>query len=138
MAFVTDADIKQYFADHTAQSAYGNLEPRYDRLITRANTAAYNLILTTLGSRGYTAAQIAAWDQGAEFNLDLACCYLLPSVKGGDDDGIWRERFCRKDELAEIAVLVSGEVVDPASSQAAVSYGDMSRSDDAYSRDTEW
>lgn len=138
MAFVTDAEIKQYLADHLGQSTYGNLETRYDRLITRANTAAYNLILTTLNGRGYTAAQIAAWDQGAEFNLDLACCYLLPSVKGGDDDGVWRERFCRKDELAEIAVLVSGEVVNPESSQAAVSYGNMSRTDDVYSRDTEW
>lgn len=138
MAFVTDAEIKQYFADHIGQAAYGNLETRYDRLITRANTAAYNLILTTLLGRGYTAAQIAGWDQGDEFNLDLACCYLMPSAKRGDDDDTWRERFCRKAELEDVAILVSGEVVLPSTSQGSITYGDMSRTDDVFTRETTW
>lgn len=138
MSFVSDADIKQYFADHMGLKDQTELETRYGRLITRANTAAYNLILTALFGRGYTAAQIAAWDQGAEFNLDLACCYLLPSVKSGDDDGVWRERFCRKDELADINVLVGGEIVAPSAASGSVTYGDMSRSDDQFSTETQW
>jgi len=138
VAYVTDAEVKTYFAAHLGLLSEDDTDAKYDVLIPRANSAAYNLIRGKLLQRGFTAAQVAAWDQGAEFNLDLACCYLMRTAAQTTESDLWQQKFCRKDELEDIPVMIDGEIIDPTTSTGSIGYGDMSRTDDEFSRDTEW
>lgn len=137
MPFVTDNTIATYLAAHLGTG--DTLETRYTSvLIPAANIAAYNAIVGKLSGRGFTAAQIADWDRGEEFNKDLALCHLRPSVKGGDNGDEWKDRFCRLDELDDLDITIDGEVIEPDASETEIGYGDMTRSDDEFTRETVW
>ena len=138
MSYVTDAEVKTYFTAHLGLEAEVDAAAKYDVLIPRANTAAYNLIRGKLLQRGFTTTQIGSWDQGEEFNLDLACCFLMRTAAQTTESDLWQQKFCRKDELEDIPVMIDGEIIDPTTSTGSIGYGDMSRTDDEFSRDTEW
>lgn len=138
MPYVSDATVKSYFAAYLGESAAANLMTRFDTLIPFANADAYNHIVSALADRGFSAAEIAAWDRGPEFNRDLACCLLLRNPIAGEASDLWQQKFCRQEELETVPVTVGGEVVTPSSSTGGVGYGDMERSDDVFTRGMSW
>jgi hypothetical protein len=137
VAYVTDVEVKTYFAAHLGVDNTA-LDARYDVLIPRANTAAYNQIRSKLLERGFTLTQIDDWDQGEEFNLDLACCYLLRTGHQTAESDLWQQKFCRQAELETVTILVDGEVITPSATVTGVGYGDMINDNDQFGRDTKW
>jgi hypothetical protein len=53
------------------------LPTRWTEIAQTCNVRAYNDIVTILSQRGYTLAQVLAWDRGAEFERDLADFFVL-------------------------------------------------------------
>lgn len=78
--FVTDAVVLGRVSDLLGVNV-SNLPPKWQTLVQNSNTSAYQEILGRLITRGYTPAQINAWDRGAEFQTDLALFWTL--TKGG-------------------------------------------------------
>ncbi len=125
MAFVTDAEVKSALADILAQDVSA-LVSKWDGIITRANASAYQDILSALGARGYTTAQIAAWLRGPEFNLDIALFWCL--VHGGASlnyDDRFIKLLDRRGELATVAVIDAAAAVDSPDDVSPVGQGDM-------------
>lgn len=81
MAFLTHAQILQSCADqmHQAVAAlpapFGTLDSP-GTMITEAHDAAYNEILGKLLARGFTLAQIAAWDQGPFYERKISLFFV--------------------------------------------------------------
>lgn len=135
MAYVSDAAVKTYLAANL-QIAESSLSAFHDTLIGRGNTAAYNTILGKLLERGFAYADILTWDRGEEFNLDLACCFVLRSAANLRADDTWQLKFCRTEELETVPVVVDGTLLTAGT--AGIGYGDIAHADDVFSRDTEW
>ncbi len=68
--FITDAVLNNAVCDEI-QKARGTLTVFWPGIITQANVWAYNEIAARLVARGFTLAQVTAWDRGAEFQTDL-------------------------------------------------------------------
>jgi len=79
-------------------------------IITAANTAAYNEIVTRLTARGFSAAQIAAWDRGVEYETKIALYWSLleGGALDGYDDRSLREMKAWIKELDTVQVLNAG------------------------------
>lgn len=109
--FITDAVLKTFVAgvlkkpeDDLNNTTYWN------GTITIANQSATDEIKGRLAARGFTTAQIAAWDRVEEFNKWIGAYNAL--VAGGaleSYDDRYVERFKRwLDELDTVAVLNNG------------------------------
>lgn len=109
--FITDAVLKTFVAgvlkkpeDDLNNTTYWN------GTITIANQSATDEIKGRLAARGFTTAQIAAWDRVEEFNKWIGAYNAL--VAGGaleSYDDRFVERFKRwLDELDTVAVLNNG------------------------------
>jgi hypothetical protein len=68
--FLQDSDLNDSLADEL-QKVRGSLVGFWLGVITEANQWAYNEILSRLVARGFTLAQVTAWDRGAEFQRDM-------------------------------------------------------------------
>jgi hypothetical protein len=94
--FITDSQLLDLIAAALkvggGQAALVATAPYWSTLASEANTAAYNEIVARLTARGFTPAQIAAWDRGAEFQKNIGLYWAL--VKGGALDG-FDDRFIR-------------------------------------------
>lgn len=90
------------------------LDAFWSTLVAQAQTRAYNEIQMRLLERGYTAAQISAWDRGAEFELDIAVWWCLTQGAGlsaADLKGV--DRFDRREELRSVSVSNAGVLINP-------------------------
>lgn len=95
-----------------------DLDARWDGIIPPARDRAWQAIQTTLLGKGYTLAQMDAWDFRQSHNLDLATVKAL--INGGSLTGydleplMQRERLLLK-EIADLPALsISGVLVFPA------------------------
>lgn len=137
--YLDDSAIKSYYSAIIGQSDESSIGPRFDLLVPLANQSAYNEIRAKLAGRGFTAAQIAAWDRGEEYNRDLAICFLLRSALAGTVAEETRQTFCvRAKELEDVDITNDGEIVQPSIAGGAIGYGDMTRDDDVFSTETVW
>ncbi len=68
--FLTDLQLNNAVCDEI-QKQRGTLTVFWPGIITLANIWAYNEIAARLVARGFTLAQVTAWDRGAEFQTDL-------------------------------------------------------------------
>lgn len=132
--FVTEDQVKQALAD-ILQVAVGTLQAYWARIVADAREAAYQDILGALTARGYSAGQIAQWDRGAEFQRDIALywCGVKRATVAAQTQGQLLDRLDRLDrrkELATVAVMIGGVVVDPAGTTGGgiVSSGDRAAS----------
>jgi len=69
---------------------------------------AYNLIVAALVKRGVAKADVDAWADGADYQLDIATYFYVVNTaqvrqRPGDTD--WLDRFDRRDELADVTLL---------------------------------
>lgn len=117
--FVRDADVVGAIQSALAVSSLDAGTP-WEGIAHVANMAAYGQIRAALLKRGFSAAQVDSWDQGAEFQLDLATYWAL--VRGGltkDFDPKFIDRLDRRKELATVYVTAAGNAVNPASPRVA-------------------
>lgn len=114
MAFITDTQLKTLVAAALKKpTADLDAVDYWPVIITECNAAAYNEIVSRLAARGFTTAQIAAWDRGAEFEKRIGLYWAL--VEGGCLDA-FDDKFIERlktylDWLDTVAVTNSGELV---------------------------
>lgn len=139
MAFITDAQLKTQLAAALKLASSASLPVGWDDIIAKSNLAAYQTIVAKLSGRGYTAAQIAGWDQGAEFNTDIGLFWCL--VKGAGlhgNDPTFINKLDRRAELDTCDVMVGGVLQSPGSGLQVVGFGNLDTDDDTYTRETTW
>ena len=123
MPFLADADLKAAVASLLSK-APADLPSLWDGIITRANADAYGDIKRRLAVRGYTIAQIDAWDDGAEFQHSIGLFWTLSRAAGLHDyNDKFVNRLDRRAELDEVVVLTGAEVVIPGNTTTAETMG---------------
>lgn len=128
--FISDADM---LAQIKATLAVDTIDPAsaWPLIARRANAAAYSDIRTALFRRGYTLAQIDAWDDGATFQADQGLYWAI--VRGGlakDYDTKYVMLMDRRAELKTAPVTIGGVLV--AGSVAATASGAMATAADTF------
>lgn len=124
MALTTDAAVLTDLANILGQASSASLVSRFSGIVADSVQAAYLDITTALSERGYTAAQIEAWDRGEEFNRDIALYWSLIKAKVSRDEYMTINKLDRREELKTITVTIGGEVVEPETT-GLVGYGDL-------------
>lgn len=125
--------ILQAIAD-TLQKQIGNLQPYWTNIANAAQQWAYDLILQTFAQRGYTVSQIAAWDYGADWELNLSLWAALRRAAAlqAVDDRLLGTLDVRKD-LAELQGIIAGGIYQyPASTPGTVGVGNADTSMDVF------
>jgi hypothetical protein len=126
--FATDDQLST-FLDVLLKPQDGATRPAWwAEAITRANASAYADLLSVLGGRGLSAAQIAGFSRGQEWQLQQALYYLAlwgridTPINGQDLDKLDRREAWAKDVLTDAdgaPVTAAGTVV------AGVGHGTM-------------
>jgi hypothetical protein len=105
----------------------------WDEPIEAALRSSKQTVISALVARGFTLAQVEAWDRQREFHRDLAICHAFR------DEGIARDysathldKKCEKvAELAEVTVTEDGvPVVPDEETTGRVSHGTYDEDDD--------
>lgn len=127
--FLTDDQTLQQVSDAQAMAGIPNLAGSWAGINRRAHARAYNELVAALTARGYSAAQIAGWDRGAEVEGDLTVFYAMVLGAGQMSSeerrmsSVFTQTYDRRRELAEIAVTVGGVYQSPAGPQGIVGAG---------------
>lgn len=132
MAFLTDAELLDFVQ---ASLKKEDLESGsyWEALAARGNRRAKGSISRALSSRGYSASQVAQWDDLQEFNENIGLYWTL--VYGGvtanyDPTFIEMLKACIED-LATCVILIDGEIATPENGGRA-SWGSMATDDDTF------
>jgi len=122
--FITDTELTVIVADRLKMST-NQLPPYYtSTILPRASTAAWQEIQGRLLARGFTLAQIEAWDRGAEFQGDLGTWYAI--VSSGFYAGFDKETLKlmdRREELDTVQVFTDGVWKRPDDTQGGATQG---------------
>lgn len=106
--FITDAQLLARLLG-ALQKAELDTSGVWDQLVTDANQFAYTDIVQALTSRGFSAAQIASWDDGPQNNLILGVWWALTtagSTKNYDQKFI--DKFDIRPALKTQPLLIGG------------------------------
>lgn len=137
--FLSDSIISDHLKDILGKATTETMEAHWTSVVARSNLAAYGFLRRSLAARGFSPAQFAAWDDGAEFNLDLACWWAL--VKGGIARDFAVEEFVklydRREELKDLILTTNGVVVAPEGPAGQVTTGPMDTSEDLFVMDVD-
>ncbi len=122
MAF-TDDDLKGLIAAAT-KTTVDELPAYWDDVATRANAAAFNLIRVALLKRGFTAAQVNAWDSLDDYRADLALWSAFTKYAVLEEyDQKSLATLDRRKELVDVDVTVGGVLVAPPDNGVALQVG---------------
>lgn len=131
--FLTDAVIQQSLADALKVVNVAALPAYAANIVTEQHVTAYNQIVSALLGRGYTLAQITAWDDGPNYERRIALFLILSDVGGlgGFDDKFIKTYDCRKD-LQTLLLAIGGVFVAPgvAAGPGTVGFGQEDTSRD--------
>lgn len=134
--FLNDAQILAALAAQMKQVDPGtgaSLLPAYwNGIVATQHAKAYNEIVTKLAERGYNAAQIAAWDRGAEYETDLAlywCLTIGAGLSSANDQFI--KQLDRREDLIKVSVTNSSVLVNPGTA-GKVGFGVIDDSRDTF------
>jgi hypothetical protein len=132
--FITDDQLTQWLMDALQKGPDATLEDLWASIITQSNWSAFWEIFGKLSSRGFTQAQILAWDRGAEFNRHIALFFCLSNAQamapeGYDKTGI--NSYDRRPELlgdpskniGAVFVTNAGVIQDPGNAYGQVVAG---------------
>jgi hypothetical protein len=114
--WITDAEVKQLIADALTKDV--TLMPtKWDRFKTQANLDAVADIMSRLLAKGFTSAQIDAWDSRATFNRVLARYHALSagaSLQEYDLEQIRKDYDQRIKELdTAVTLMINGVMQAP-------------------------
>ena len=134
MAFITSATLEDAVMARLGSASTATPRSGLSTIITDCVEDAYQEIVTVLTDRGYTAAQIAGWDRGAEFNRKIGVCLVLANEGLNHEIDEQRlDRVCKcREELLTIAILVDGVLIEPSSTGAGFGRGEMGTATDTF------
>jgi hypothetical protein len=110
--FVDDADVLAKVKNLLKKAGASTIPTAITTNIAAYNLKAYNEIIAALEARGYSAVNVAGWDRGEEFNLDLACWWAITDVgvtENFDDKEL--TKLDRRPELKNCPIMVDGSLV---------------------------
>lgn len=140
MAYTTAAAVKTELANMVGAASSASLVSRYDGIVATSVEWGYQEIISALRERGYTQAQIDAWDRREEFNLSMALFWALSRgvVKQAEYNSI--KQLDRRKELETVAILIDGDLADPGAGAGMVGYGSLTFDEDTarFTPDTEF
>lgn len=120
MAAATAAQIKTRLADLLKVKEQA-LADHWDGLCEQSATFSINEVRGRLYRRGFSAADVGAWDRLAEVTLDIGLwrAIMLGGVYSGFDAGVIKA-FDRREEMDTILVYVSDLWVKPPEGSAGM------------------
>lgn len=141
--WVTADNLKQEVADILKKDV-SDLAAYWDRHVTRTRNDGYNDLVSRLAGKGYTPAQMDAWDDRERFNRDQALFWLY--VKGAGlgayDDKEINKLDHRKELETATTIMIGGKAVAPGAETvddgASVGIGTMTEDDYRIKSDTEF
>jgi len=135
--FLSDSE----FTTHVAASlkvASSDLASYWSEIAGKAHQSAYYDIRGALINRGFSAAQVDAWERGAEFERDIGLWWAI--IRGGRPahiDDQMMEALDRRMELKTVAVEVSsGAAQEPGGNQSNIVSGTLDTTTDRWTKDT--
>lgn len=140
MAWTTDQEIKDAMAAviGLAEVDAGSLPTKFNEVAVAANRRAYNRIRSILAGRGFTPAQMDAWDEREDFNRAGALCYAFRDAALRDEKApqVLIE-YCKVwEELKTVDLIADGVILDPASGAGSVSFGSFDTTGDTFTPDS--
>jgi hypothetical protein len=136
--YATDAEVGDALEDALGETT---LATRHERVVTRANVQAYNLIRRRLAARGFSPSQMDDWDDASEFNVQIGKLFALRSaaMAGGNYDlnALQMEWEYYLKELDDGVFLIDGEPQIPEGDAPTVARGDMRHTDAVFPDDLE-
>jgi hypothetical protein len=133
MAYTTVTQIVQDIADALKAVNVAALPANWTNVAAEAQIAAYQDIVGRLLARGFTLAQITAWDRGIEFERAISKYYAFSSPQGaGKFDYETMRIWDRRKELDIVQVFTAGVFVSPGSTPGTVGVGGMNTSGDMF------
>ncbi len=125
--------IQQAIADALQQAGISSLPNQYSAIAQRSQSLAYGYIVRKLAARGFLIAQITAWDDGANYELQIAVFFALQT--GGvlaNVSGAFLATFDLRKELDDTIVTIGGVFQDPLGTAGQVGVGDADHSQDIF------
>jgi hypothetical protein len=130
MALLTDADIKAAVAAALKKASADDLPAYWDEIVEAAHVSGWQDVLEALLRRGFTAAQVEAWDRAAEFERKQSLYHALLNGGGLESFDLTGVRlYDQSKKLEVIQVYIGGVYTTPANGTAGpgtVGYGEPS------------
>ena len=135
--FLTVDQMKQAIAD-TLKVDLSALEAYWTNLATECNRSGYLDVRGALLKRGFLAAQVDAWDRGAEFQRDIGLYWAFVRGVGLHNyDQSFIDKLDRRKELETVMVEIDGGATQlPSGTPAQIGGGVMTTIYDTWTRDT--
>jgi hypothetical protein len=123
--FLTDVQIETALAAILKQNV-SDLPDYEPTILTDAHNSAYNDIASRLVARGFTLAQVNAWDRGAEFEKDIALWWCFDKMAGLSQavDDRFIGKLDRRAELIDTPVTNGFKPIRPTGGINSVGRGD--------------
>lgn len=135
MAFVTDAVTLQDLSDAFSLAGVSSFASQMPNINLRCHALAYSCIVTAFTKRGYTAAQIAAWDVAlagpVERDLTTFFAFSLAFIRT-EVRAETLKVYDRREDLKVMPIITNGAFVDPAGTRGVVTQGVMQSGDDIF------
>ncbi len=133
MSYISDAQFLQDLTD-TLKKGNITLTTSWANLAPQAHSRGYSKLVSTLLGRGFLAAQITAWDDGAVYERDLSLYFAL--VRGGVLDA-FDAKFIelldvRKEICALTAIPIGGVWQPPGGTAGQAEVGAIDTSTDLF------
>lgn len=120
MPWIEDTDLEEQ-VKAVLEITGTNLNTAWQDLIPYALQRARGIITRALATKGYTSAQIDAWDDLTEFHRDQSVYEILVNASAEQPaDQTTIDKLDRREELATVAVMIGGELA-PIAGGAAIS-----------------
>jgi len=140
VAYITDSVLRDAVAISQGMTAASALPAYWLGAVPSANGRAYRKIRTVMRGRGFTTAQVDAWDDREDWNRVLGVCLACWDVsKASEDRGeaFRREYEALLEELMAADLTINGIVIDPTSAATRIAYGEFTTSTDIHTIDDE-
>ncbi len=136
MPYITDSELREAVAGALGLASAADLPVHWTgRIVSSANTRGYNKLREVLIGRGFSAAQVAAWEGAANWNERLGVIYAFLEARksaadiGGNLDG---ELEAALEELKTVSLVIDDEVVYPTPTNSRIGRGDMTTTGDRF------
>ena len=126
--FVTDAQLLKRIEAmlKVGEGATAFNAPFWSGLATDSNAAAFNAIRRIMAGRGYIASQLALWDDGAEFEMDIGLFWAFTKGAGLHDyTDKWIKPLDRRKELLDVVFTIGGVFQSPLGPPLAFGFGEF-------------
>ncbi len=133
--YYTDSQILQALANRLNVTSAGQLPARWNEIVSSTHSTAYREILGKLLARGFSQAQVDAWDDLATYERELSM-FLALSEAGTEAsyEADTLRTLDRRRDLLTVELFIGGVWQQPAASPNSLPGQAMTGQQDTHSR----